>query len=110
MCVVEGTASVWDAKVLLTTEVEVEQPVAGPSTASATPEKPRRSRKSTAGLARDIPLTVEDVDSKQSFRMFEKGWILPAEHRRGGWIAIERLPLPPKKRRKTCEWCGWYGL
>ena len=93
-----------------TPEVEVEQPVAGPSTASATPEKPRRSRKSTAGLARDIPLTVEDVDSKQSFRMFEKGWILPAEHRRGGRIAIERLPLPPKKRRKTCEWCGWYGL
>ena len=50
----------------------------------------------------DIPIAVQDVDSWQSFKMFEQGWILPADHKRRGRTAVERPPQPPpRKRAKT---------
>lgn len=79
---------------------------AGPSTSAdaGVGEKPRRGRKSHAAPLQNLPLTVEDVDSRQSFKMFEVGWILPADQKRGGRPAVERQPLPPpRKRAKICE-------
>ncbi|TFK85272.1 hypothetical protein K466DRAFT_197390 [Polyporus arcularius HHB13444] len=79
---------------------EAEEPVAGPSSSPQTPASraPRRGRKSTAERIQEVP-TVEDVDSRQSFKMFEVGWILPPEHRRGGRAPLERGPVPPPRKR-----------
>ncbi|KAF8336005.1 bromodomain-containing protein [Amanita rubescens] len=49
----------------------------------------------------DAPPLVTDVDHKGSFKMFDKGWILPPEQKRGGRRPVERQPLPPRKRVKT---------
>ncbi len=54
----------------------------------------------------DAPPLVTDVDHKGSFKMFDKGWILPPEQKRGGRRPVERLPLPPRKRVKTGKRCG----
>jgi hypothetical protein len=53
----------------------------------------------------DAPPLVTDVDHKGSFKMFDKGWILPPEQKRGGRRPVERQPLPPKKRVKTGKRC-----
>ncbi|KAI0737339.1 hypothetical protein C8Q80DRAFT_1358849 [Daedaleopsis nitida] len=84
-----------------TPEAEAEQPVAGPSSSAAPPAagaqgKTRKPRKSTMLPPPDL---VEDVDSRQSFKMFEVGWILPPEQKRGGRVAVERPPPPPPRKR-----------
>ncbi|KJA22748.1 hypothetical protein HYPSUDRAFT_185810 [Hypholoma sublateritium FD-334 SS-4] len=49
-----------------------------------------------------IPRVVHDVDNRDSFSMFNAGWILPPDHKRGGRVAAERQAVPPpKKRQKT---------
>ncbi|CDO69700.1 hypothetical protein BN946_scf184851.g88 [Trametes cinnabarina] len=69
-------------------------------TASTSVEKPaRKPRKSAGTPAQDIPLTVEEVDNRKSFAMFERGWILPPDHKRGGRVPVERQPLPPPKKK-----------
>ncbi|RPD57252.1 hypothetical protein L226DRAFT_614349 [Lentinus tigrinus ALCF2SS1-7] len=81
---------------------ELEESVAGPSSSGGqTPgsDRPRRGRKSAAEKVKDVPIAVEDVDSRQSFKMFEVGWILPAEQRRGGRAPLERGPVPPPRKR-----------
>ena len=87
---------------------EADEFVAGPSSSGGqTPasDKPRRGRKSAADKVKDVPIAVEDVDSRQSFKMFEVGWILPAEQRRGGRAPLERGPVPPpRKRAKHCTY------
>ena len=75
---------------------------AGPSTTPS--EKPKRHRKSTALPNPDMPPTVDHVDNWQSFKMFEVGWILPPEQKRGGRVGTERGPVPPpRKRAKTSK-------
>ena len=67
-------------------------------------KKPIKMR--TAGQP-DVPPMVEDVDSQGSFKMFDAGWILPTGQKRGGRQAVERQLLPPpKKRMRTCAYCG----
>jgi hypothetical protein len=46
-----------------------------------------------------VPPIVEEVDKRQSFKMFDAGWILPENQKRGGRATIERLPLPPPKKK-----------
>ncbi|KAI9067920.1 hypothetical protein FKP32DRAFT_1619507 [Trametes sanguinea] len=69
----------------------------------ASAERPsKKPRKSAVLPPVDVPLTVEEVDNRKSFAMFERGWILPPDHKRGGRVPVERQPLPPpKKKTKT---------
>ncbi|TBU24142.1 hypothetical protein BD311DRAFT_702623 [Dichomitus squalens] len=74
------------------------------SSSTAPPDKPKRQRKSMAPPGQDMPITVQDVDSWQSFKLFEQGWILPADHKRRGRATVERPPQPPpRKRTKTSK-------
>ncbi|KAJ8483195.1 hypothetical protein ONZ51_g4868 [Trametes cubensis] len=75
--------------------------IAGPSTSQKPLKKPRRS---VALPQEDIPLTVENVDNRKSFTMFERGWILPADQKRGGRPIVERQPLPSKKKSKSSRY------
>jgi len=47
----------------------------------------------------EVPPIVNEVDKRQSFKMFDRGWILPENQKRGGRTAVERLPLPPPRKR-----------
>lgn len=47
----------------------------------------------------EVPPIVDEVDKRQSFKMFDAGWILPENQKRGGRAAIERMPLPPPRKR-----------
>jgi hypothetical protein len=47
----------------------------------------------------EVPPIVEEVDKRQSFKMFDAGWILPDNQKRGGRTAVERAPLPPPRKR-----------
>ena len=47
----------------------------------------------------EIPPMVDDVDNQKSFKMFDAGWILPPDQKRGGRAPVERKPLPPPKKR-----------
>lgn len=48
----------------------------------------------------DIPPIVEEVDNRQSFKMFNDGWILPENSKRGNRsAAVERAPPPPPKKK-----------
>jgi hypothetical protein len=54
----------------------------------------------------EVPM-VNDVDNHQSFKMFDAGWILPPDQKRGGRQSLDRSTLPPpRKRIKT----GLYSL
>lgn len=46
----------------------------------------------------EVPPVVEQVDDYRSFKMFDAGWILPGNQKRGGRAAAEKTPLPPKRR------------
>jgi hypothetical protein len=46
------------------------------------------------------PHLIETIDKQQSFKMFNEGWILPPDQKRGGRVRVERPPpLPPKKKK-----------
>jgi NuA3 HAT complex component NTO1 len=47
----------------------------------------------------EVPPIVEEVDKRQSFKMFDAGWILPENQKRGGRTAVERTALPPPRKR-----------
>ncbi|PPQ79825.1 LOW QUALITY PROTEIN: hypothetical protein CVT25_002979 [Psilocybe cyanescens] len=48
------------------------------------------------------PMLVDHVDNRDSFNMFNAGWILPSDQKRGGRVPTDRQPLPPpRKRQKT---------
>jgi hypothetical protein len=53
----------------------------------------------------DVPPTVDHVDNQQSFKMFDAGWILPPDQKRGGRAAGDRPSYYPQqiKRSRT----GW---
>ncbi|KAG6840128.1 hypothetical protein C0991_008687, partial [Blastosporella zonata] len=79
--------------------IQEEAPLVSISTAPAK-RGPRQSRN-------DLPL-VNDVDNRQSFKMFNDGWILPPEQKRGGRVSMNRQaavpakpPTRPRKRMRT---------
>ena len=48
----------------------------------------------------DVPPVVDDVDMQKSFNMFDAGWILPSNTRRGGRAPVEKQDLPPPRKRQ----------
>ena len=75
---------------------------------STDPSKANRSRKraSVAPVGQtSVPRVVNDVDNRGSFHMFNAGWILPPDQKRGGRAsALDRSALPPpRKRPRTGE-------
>jgi NAD-dependent histone deacetylase SIR2 len=46
----------------------------------------------------EVPPVVDKVDEYRSFKMFDAGWILPENQKRGGRTAVERRPAPPKRK------------
>ena len=46
----------------------------------------------------EVPPMVDGVDKQRSFEMFDEGWILPPDQKRGGRVTIERS-LSQKKSR-----------
>jgi len=80
--------------------VESHVPVAASGPGPFTTHKKKRA--TAASPAITTPLVVEDVGNQDSFHLFNSGWILPPEQKRGGRVAVEKAPLaPPKKRQKT---------
>lgn len=69
--------------------------------------KRKRAKPATSQPGTDAEI-LTDINSKDSFALFDKGWILDPGVRRGGRARIERLPLPPplpKKRPKGVYYC-----
>ena len=48
------------------------------------------------------PHPIETIDKQQSFKMFNEGWILPPDQKRGGRTRVERPPPLPSKKKKPC--------
>ena len=88
--------------------VEEPEPEAGPSTQAAephsspetteTPSKAKRKKHVIAEPGKLAAEVVEEVDNQQSFKMFNKGWILPPDQVRGGRQRPMPQPTPPKKK------------
>lgn len=89
---------------------EEPEPEAGPSNQAAepdssqetteTPSKARRKKHVIAEPGKLAAEMVEEVDNQQSFKMFNKGWILPPDQVRGGRQRPAPQPTPPKKKGK----------
>jgi hypothetical protein len=47
----------------------------------------------------EVPPMVDHIDNQRSFKMFDEGWILPPDQKRGGRTTLERQPLQPPKKR-----------
>ncbi|EPT02926.1 hypothetical protein FOMPIDRAFT_1047297 [Fomitopsis schrenkii] len=88
---------------------EEPQPEAGPSTqanepdpsqeeATETPIKVKRKKHVIAEPGKLPAEMVEEVDNQQSFKMFNKGWILPPDQVRGGRQRPASQPTPTKKK------------
>ena len=60
-----------------------------------------RKRASVAPVGQtSVPRVVNDVDNRGSFHMFNAGWILPPDQKRGGRAsAMDRSALPPPRKR-----------
>ncbi|KZT21556.1 hypothetical protein NEOLEDRAFT_1164542 [Neolentinus lepideus HHB14362 ss-1] len=68
--------------------------------APTAPEKPAKAKRAQPKTPySEIPTVVNDVDSRESFKKFEQGWILPPDVRRGGRAPVQRAPLPPPKKK-----------
>jgi len=46
---------------------------------------------------------VDKIDNQRSFQMFDAGWILPPNQRRGGRAPVERQALPPPRKRARLD-------
>jgi hypothetical protein len=51
----------------------------------------------------EVPPIIDKIDEYRSFKMFDAGWILPENQKRGGRTAVERKPLPPKRRTSSVK-------
>ena len=69
-------------------------------TDSSKANRPRK-RSSVAPVGQtSVPRVVNDVDNRGSFHMFNAGWILPPDQKRGGRAsAMDRSALPPPRKR-----------
>jgi len=77
---------------------------AGPSYSEQISDGGRiKKRPSVAPVTQpSTPRVVDHVDNRDSFNMFNAGWILPPDQKRGGRVTSDRPPLPPpRKRQKT---------
>jgi hypothetical protein len=54
----------------------------------------------------NLPPMVDDVDKQRSFKMFNDGWILPPDQKRGGRTRVDRSTLPPPRKRQRTGWCS----
>lgn len=64
----------------------------------------RKKRAEIDGALAAIPLVVEPTDNRDTFKMFNQGWVLPAGTARRGRVPAARdfkLP-PPKSRGRKC--------
>ncbi|KAI0079413.1 hypothetical protein K474DRAFT_1705699 [Panus rudis PR-1116 ss-1] len=65
----------------------------------------KKSRKVSGGQGHghhgqnEEPPIVDHVDKQDFFKLFENGWILPPEQKRGGRAPVERKPLPPPRKK-----------
>ncbi|KAG6895629.1 hypothetical protein C0992_000303 [Termitomyces sp. T32_za158] len=71
---------------------------------SASPSKRDRVSRQSRSKNDALPL-VDDVNNHQSFKMFNEGWILPPEQKRGGRVSVDRQNVVvtprPRKRMRT---------
>lgn len=76
--------------------------LAGSNESSSETEKPKSKRGPSISthVQLSIPQVVHDVDNRDSFKMFNAGWILPNDQKRGGRVATDRPPLPPPRKRQ----------
>ncbi|KAH6915692.1 bromodomain and PHD finger-containing protein 3 [Coprinopsis sp. MPI-PUGE-AT-0042] len=74
-----------------------------PVSPTAQEPKPKKRPSMSGGPLPGAPRVVDDVDNRGSFQLFNAGWILPADHRRGGRAPPPDKSIlpPPKKRQKT---------
>jgi hypothetical protein len=91
-----------------------EHPDAGPATESKGKKGKSKAKANTAPAPTPIPIPgaglsglehephlIETIDKQQSFKMFNEGWILPPDQKRGGRARVERPPPPPPKKKKS---------
>ncbi|KAF9269421.1 hypothetical protein L218DRAFT_993471 [Marasmius fiardii PR-910] len=73
------------------------------SSISADPSRSFGSRRAPSTSLSVQPELLDSVDNKGSFRLFNAGWILPSDQRRGGRAPPTERPIlpPPRKRVKT---------
>ncbi|KAF8159256.1 hypothetical protein B0H34DRAFT_702732 [Crassisporium funariophilum] len=63
-----------------------------------------RKRTSVAPVAMtSVPRVVNDVGNRDSFSMFNAGWILPPDQKRGGRVPTERQALPPPRKKARLD-------
>lgn len=83
----------------------VTEPSGQLSPTSPRSERPPRKKRPSMTLPgrSEVPPVVSDVDNRDSFKMFDAGWILPPDHKRGGRLPpVDRsIQPPPRKRAKT---------
>ncbi|KAG6885752.1 hypothetical protein C0993_010264 [Termitomyces sp. T159_Od127] len=83
---------------------ESSPPPASAVSVSASPSKRERISRQSRSKNDALPL-VEDVNNHQSFKMFNEGWILPPEQKRGGRVSVDRQNVVvtprPRKRMRT---------
>lgn len=98
-----AAAEAYEAEVIGTGEGEGDAASSGPSASSDANGKPsskRWKRPIVQPGQAEVPPVVDNVDSHQSFTMFDEGWILPAGQRRGGRAPIERVERPPPRKKQ----------
>ncbi|KAF5362396.1 hypothetical protein D9756_002180 [Leucocoprinus leucothites] len=84
------------------TTIGSEIPMEASPTSPKSDRPPPRKRPSLSLARTEIPPVVSDVDNRDSFKMFDGGWILPPDQRRGGRLPVDRsIQPPPKKRART---------
>ena len=94
--------------------IENEHLDAGPATESKGNKGKGKAKINTAPTPTHIPIPgtglsgleheshpIETIDKQQSFKMFNEGWILPPDQKRGGRARVERPPPPPPKKKKS---------
>ncbi|TFK34042.1 hypothetical protein BDQ12DRAFT_690301 [Crucibulum laeve] len=80
---------------------EASEPPTPSQSSSAPPSK--RGRKPGSVSLPSHPKIVDDVDRRGSFAMFNAGWILPEEQKRGGRSYVERQPMPPPRKKARTD-------
>jgi len=90
------------------------QPDAGPTAESKGKKGKDKVRVDTGPTPTPIPIpaagssgfeheaqVIETIDKQQSFKMFNEGWILPPDQKRGGRVRVDRPPPLPLKKKKS---------
>ena len=107
----EGQAD-WSPIFWVNPETGSEHPDAGPATESKGKKGKGKAKANIVPAATPIPPApgssglehephpIETIDKQQSFKMFNEGWILPPDQKRGGRTRVERPPPLPSKKKK----------